>query len=92
MSTAGSALSFLKVILLPEGELEGREYSHQRTILNWQYRGENIIHWIKISVEMWIGNGFYKGDTVSYTKKLINWFLSTGTKEKGSRMNHHFPL
>ena len=52
MSTAGSALSFLKVILLPEGELEGREYSHQRTILNWQYRGENIIHWIKISVEM----------------------------------------
>lgn len=52
MSTAGSALSFLKVILLPEGELEGREYSHQRMILNWQYREENIIHWIKISVEM----------------------------------------
>lgn len=39
-----SALSLLKVILLPEGELEGREHGHHRIISNWQYRGENIIH------------------------------------------------
>lgn len=53
MSMEGhSALSFLRVTLLPQGEVEGREHSHQRMILDWLHREENIIRWIKISVKM----------------------------------------